>query len=263
MQEIENQKQEYSDVEKELLVLKCSLSLLFDMLCPDNVLFFKKDARPQTSQSFDLFLILLLDFLSETGIYPQESLFDRLLIISKASKNFIPNKRLGNYLNDFKKWLNKKVNVDMYCSEMSREINFIVSRFDIIKFSGNSSKHNLTRLLRTINNLYTKNNSKLTKKDIFMSLDTIKNDFKINKSLYYFSTIVEFLLNISNSIYYMLRTTTYDNCYKKRDDGSYYYEKPNFIKTEEEFYIFWDLMNIIRTYQVRTLEIDSICKKRY
>ena len=248
-------------LEADLLIIISFLKMLNLLLCKWLLKFDKQWVRPQNDYSYELFFIYLIDFLSKISM-TQKNLPNSLLYFCDRSKIPFNNDALKKELKNFNEWLNKVHRKNVYLAEIKKEFVLNISVMDMIYFTGNINKHHPLRLQGVINRLL-KENKNLTEKNILLSFDSLSEWIKKDFLGQNFPIIVDFLVKIHNLIYSSL-DIEFQKVFHREDDFKYHYEKPNYILTDQEFYWFYELMNIVRGYRGYTpigFKLDDNIKK--
>ncbi len=209
------------------------------------------------------FYIMVVDFLSK----PRESKKEICLKDFRLnSENYLyelnyicenPKFNINNsivYLkkpvNDMISWLEHEVTIEnLWLPLIEQEINLRIKRKDLIKISGNMSKHNFSRLdkvVKDLKDIFKENGVSLSCDDIITSLDSIYERCHDDILNYYASVIAELLNNIRWGIHEYLKPT-FERCYKRIRGLQYKYEIPPEIESEFAKSCFWELMNAIKS----------------
>ena len=105
-----------------------------------------------------LFFILLVDFLSETdsrGPIKSTTFLTGLSEICNQPQFSVNNSasELQTTVQNFRSWLNYKIDTEIWMPGTEETINIPISRIDAIKMSGNITKHNYLRAIRVVKQL--------------------------------------------------------------------------------------------------------------
>lgn len=153
-------------------------------------------------------------------------------------------------VNDMISWLEHEVTIEnLWLPLIGQEINLRIKGKDLIKISGNMSKHNFSRLdivVKDLKGIFEENGVSLSCDDIIISLNIIYEWFHDNVLNYYASVIAEMLNNIRWGIHEYLKPT-FERCYKRIGNLQYEYEIPPEIESEFAKSCFWELMNAIKS----------------
>lgn len=245
-------------LEEDLLITISAINMLKTLLCPWIIDISDKWVHPRNEHANDLFFIYLIDFLSEISI-THKDLPNSLLCVCEHNILPINNSNLKNEIFTFNEWLNVIQIKPIYLAEINKNISLNISVKDMIYFTGNKNKHHPLRLQGVIKRLSEKNTD-LTKQDILLSFDSFSEWITRTFLIDNFSIIVEFLVNIYN----LLCSSLYPEFlkyYRKDEDIKYHYERPNYINTQQEFYWFYELMNLIRGHKPIEFKLDESFKK--
>ncbi len=159
-----------SDGDLEVVLLHETHGLLADIIGPD--LYAVGGTPPEqsvlfhTHSSFNLFLILLVEFIAEgqqsTLIdekYQNLSLLRGLLMFCKKHKNEADENGLIGAVLNFDSWVKREVPIKFWCPEVDTEIKIILSNEQLISFGANTTKHHLFRLSTLFGKLESKCNN--------------------------------------------------------------------------------------------------------
>ncbi len=179
-------------------------------------------------------------------------------------------KPLSKSSSNLKSWLEKKINVEIYLSEIEKQVKIELSRYQYIKFCGNMSKHSLGRLGNVANDIrkiFKSNNIEIDIQEVFKSRENILDRFRADIFLYQSSTIVEMLLEIRWSIAeYLKPVLTRQIRYKPKDwmPNFYQFDIPQEIEDKLIRYLFWELMSDVKVRKnFFRIKVDEILKRRY
>jgi hypothetical protein len=258
-----------NEVEFEVAILKGSINLLdeilntqlFDILGSEecNILF-------KTSFCQKYFYLNLIDFISKVDDsfnLNNEfcSLLTGLIKISKSPKLGTENDidLLKKHLITYEKWLGHEPIVELWCSNIDRNVKLKLSRNDMLKICGNISKHGIVRLGRTalvIKHIFQNNNIPISFDEAILCLENFYERFHDDILNYHASYIVEMLLNILWAINEYLKQIYILQVYE--------YQIPKEIKSEVIKMMYWELMNDVRDNRKYTrINVTKYLKMRY
>jgi hypothetical protein len=251
------------DIDKEIILLKACSELISEMVNNANMTFSENDGytevRHTSEESHKLFLIFLVDFLSipdQGFVGSKKSYLSNLAEITlQENPKLNPNgkKDLNVSVVIFQNWLKQEIVIEkIWFPELEIETSLTISRFEIIKLTGNYCKHNFSRYRTMINLLkdkvvdagYPRPSDK-----VIMDLENVVNGFLMPIVRHQTTIISEFLNNIRWEIYYYLRPVLEKNLIDLgKVDGhrQYKYIIPNEIKSDLAKSLYWDLMNSTR-----------------
>jgi hypothetical protein len=159
-----------SEGDLEVVLLHEAHGLLADIIGPD--LYTVGGTPPEqsvlfhTHSSFNLFLILLLEFIAEgqqsTLIdekYQNLSLLKGLVWFCAKHENEANENDLVGAILGFESWVKKEVPIKFWCPEVDTEIEFVLSNEQLISFGANTTKHHLFRLSALLGKLESKCNN--------------------------------------------------------------------------------------------------------
>lgn len=266
----------FTDTEQEVIILKAVIELinsmvnfeLMDLLGNDpdsNILF-----KAPTHQRF--FNIILVDFLSCTDKKSPIGQTSYLGGLREIVKNpfFDDNKSVHNLkvaIQEFKDWLEQKVEVNVRLPSIDKETKLKISRCDFLKMTGNISKHHflkLTVVARKLKQLLSKNDITVDIDEAQLALADFYERFQgiLN---YHSSTIAEFLNNIKWGIYEYLQPEFKKSIvWEGGDPPKYHYTYPKEIQSEFAKACYWELMNEVSSKPyVRKFKVTKWLKLRY
>jgi len=218
-----------------------------------------------------LFYILLVDFLSATdskGPLPKTIFLQGLEDICNKP-NFSKNNSEDNLVakvKEFRSWLQEIKEIDIWMPSIDHQVTLKITRVDMIKMSGDISKHNYLRAIgvaNTLQGILEKSGVKVNESEALLALSDFSARFNEDVLIYLSSHICEFLNDIRLGIYEYLLPEFYRS-YVVSDDDSfpiYRYTIPDAIQTEYAKTCYWDLMNHIRSKPYLPRFIVSECFK--
>ncbi len=208
----------------------------------------------ETSVHKDMFLIRLLDFVHETGDKALNGVNASCLGVLKNAASepaFDRNgssAKLAKAVAELEDWLNRKPTVDLWLPTLNLQATLTVSNLDLIRISGNHSKHNLARLTavsRLVARILKDHHYEVVEEMLPLALDDFRDHLAGNYFVYYSTWLAELLNNVRWGIQTYLRPT-YDAVHRQEPDGMYRYEYPAEIVNEIARHWFWRLMNNVR-----------------
>lgn len=258
---VQMQYAERMNKEQEAIGLCVATEAIDDIV--NHLLFDMRDVRHapgeaellfETSVHKDMFLVRLLDFVHEAG--------DRALNGAKASclgvlKNAASepafdlngsSAELAKAVAELEGWLNRKPTVRLWLPTLNLQATLTVSNLELIKISGNHSKHNLARLTavsRLVARILKGHQYEVDEEMLPLALDDFRDHLGDNYFIYYSTWLAELLNNVRWGIQTYLRPT-YDAVYRTEPDGMYRYEYPTEIVNKIPRMWFWRLMNNVR-----------------
>jgi len=202
-----------SEGDLEIVLLHETHGLLADIINPD--LYFVGGTSPDqsvlfhTHSSFDLFLILLIEFIAEgqksayiDKKYRNLSLLTGLLWLCDKHKNEGEESGLNIAILKFNSWIKREAAIKFWCPEVDTEIEFMLSNEQLISFGANTTKHHFLRL----STLFGKLESKCNKAGYVFSPQQLSAvlpsmiDEVNNRLQYHSSYIIELLGNVFISL---------------------------------------------------------------
>jgi len=266
-----------NNIEQEVIILKAVKELIdsmvnFELMSlegndPDSNISFKS----MTHQMF--FNIILVDFLSCTdkkGPIKQTSYLGGLRVISDS-----PSFDQGDSIIDlkiatqeFKDWLEKEVEVDIWLPSIDKETKLSVTRFNFLKMTGDISKHNYLRAVdvaEELKNILAKSGVDVGIEEALLALSEFYERFHTDILGYHSSTIAEFLNNIRWGIYYYLQPKFKKSIvWESREPPKYRYTYPKDLNSEFAKACYWELMNEVRSEPyMRKFKVTKWLKLRY
>jgi len=248
-----------NNIEQEVIILKAVKELIdsmvnFELMSlagndPDSNINFKS----MTHQMF--FNIILVDFLSCTdkrGPIKQTSYLGSLRFISdNPSFNESDSiNHLKNATQEFKDWIEQEVEVDIWLPSIAKDTKLTVTRFNLLKMTGNISKHNYLRsvgVAEELKNLLAKSGVDIGIEEALLALSEFYERFHTDILGYHSSTIAEFLNNIRWGIYYYLRPEFKKSIvWESKEPPKYRYTYPKDLNSEFAKACYWELMNEVR-----------------
>lgn len=258
-----------SSIEEEIIILKNVLDIINNAVNYSMMDFYGNppcEIRLKTKEHYKLFLILIVDFLSQTS----DILHKKQDYISYL-EDICSNPRLSNdvgLLNDsvtkFKTWLSERIaikNINITPSE--KYIKIFPTRKELMIICGNISKHNIANLSHKIELLKKciDPSYNISNQDITISLFELYDRFCIDYIDIQTTVWAELLNNIRIGILRYLRpvfskSIVYDN------EEKYYYEYPADIALPLAREFFWNLMNDVRrNFYIKDFKSSEIIRK--
>jgi len=253
-----------NEIEKEVILLKAVQEIIDEII--NFGMFFLHGKGKDYNIEFKstvhqkYFYIMVVDFLSRLEPKKIDCLKDLkfnnylegLIFVCENPQFNINNsiEYLKKPVNDMISWLEYEVIIEkLWLPLIEQEINLRIKRKDLIKISGNMSKHNFSRLdivVKDLKGIFEENGVSLSCDDIITSLNSIYEWFHDDILNYYASVIAELLNNIRWGIHEYLKPT-FEKCYKRTGNLQYEYKIPPEIKSELAKSCFWELMNVIKS----------------
>jgi hypothetical protein len=204
----------------------------------------------------DLFLVRLLDFVTEKGSKDLTDVDGSCLSVLKAAcltKCFDINGSVGELsssVDALESWLNCKKAITIWLPTLDINTEITITRQEFLHISGNHSKHNLSRLTavsKKVASILKDCGHDVPIEFIPLALDDFKTHLAENYFVYYSTWLSELLNNIRWGLQEYLNPT-FTQSYKAglEDPVFYSYEYPFNIQGEIPRQWFWRLMNNIR-----------------
>lgn len=260
-----NDKATLSDIaQKEVIGLCICIEALNDMVNRAMVDIVQIASHPEEMQAMfkttahkDLFLIRALDFAHEGG---SESLTGTkgscLDVIKKAclTKTFDINGSCGELINahyELHEWLNASQEIDMWLGSLDVQAKLSITRQQLIYFSGNQSKHNVSRLTSVSKKFADALNAaghNISSKEMLLALDDVREHLSENYFSYYATWLVQLFANLRHAIHvYLLPEYRLRHRMVSYDTGQYEFLLPEFALEGNDKTWFWRLMNHVRS----------------
>ncbi|WP_298725737.1 hypothetical protein [uncultured Ferrovibrio sp.] len=275
----------YTDLEREVIVLKAVTDLIDDMVnyeifgtlprTDDMNLVFK------TSTHQRLFNVLLNDMLSrprqdDFGLpaFPAdasgsaETFLYYLRLISRRPMLNTVGTALAKPVEAFAAWLDAECHVeDVSLKSIDLNVAIRVPRMSFIKICGDIAKHSLPRMsftARRIQKLLADNGHQIGIEEAYLAMPDFYEWFHTGIFNYHSSAIGEFLNNIRWGIYDYL-SPEFSRSYRKTDAPlGYRFDYPDGCTSELARSMYWDLMNWARsTPYMPRFEVTKYLKMRY
>ncbi|MBD5779926.1 hypothetical protein IEN85_10540 [Pelagicoccus sp. NFK12] len=204
----------------------------------------------------DLFLIRTLDITKEKvsknllGI--EGSCIDALHSIcqqpSFSKYDSINNLRLS--VERIKDWLNKSKTVKLWLPSLNIDASIEVTRLELLTISGNTSKHNISRLTGVcsqIHKILDRNGYKSDFESMPFALEDFEEHLNGNYFIYYGTQLSELLNNLRWGIQdYLLPLFRENHKISHQESGDYHFTYPNEINDKLAKEWFWRLLNLVR-----------------
>lgn len=203
-----------------------------------------------------LFLIRFLDFAKECGDRKLTgvsgsciSVLEQATLKQSYNDNGSINE-LEAAISNINEWLEFESPLKLWLPTLDIEAKINVSRHDILKVSGNHSKHNLSRLTavsKTIHKLLLRHGYDVDIQHIPLALEDFQEHLEQNYFIYYGTWMAQLLNDLLWGIQRYLEPEYRSSYTPKGDMGSYRFIYPKKInnKISEEWY--WRLMNNVRS----------------
>lgn len=256
--------------EKEIVALKIALDMINEMVNYE-MLNFKGNPPDEigikTSSHQKLFLILLVDFLSNTtSILEERNIISHLINICANPILGGDANVLNNAVQQFNEWINKKIVFNEVYIADYHNIRLKISRLDLLLICGNIMKHNIANLTYKIDKLRTilnKQNIVTSNDYIITVLYELRDKFISDNLDIQIPILAELLNNIRIGILQYLtplynQTIKYNEANKEKYSYTYL-ENINSVIGKE---FFWNLMNDVRhNFYARGLKNSEIIWK--
>lgn len=203
-----------------------------------------------------LFIIRFLDFAKEAGDSSltgvSGSCVDILKKVCADSELGTDDsvRELERAVNNLKDWLEQKSPLKIWLPTLGLNAEIEVSRTELIKISGNSSKHNVSRLTgvsKGIHRTLSEHGYDVPVELIPLALEDFQEHLESNYFTYYATWMAELLNEVRWGIQRYLEPL-YAVSYQPQQDGfSYRFEFPEGFNDELAKQWFWRLMNHIRS----------------
>lgn len=259
----------YTNLELELISLKVAIDSIDSMVNRQMLDFYGSETRFKDDPQQKLFYILLTDFLSKKtdgSLMPDKlSCLERLgAIIEHPSLATDSIQSLAEAHKVFTEWLQKEIEANVWASSLNVQLSLRLSRYDVIYFAANMSKHHFGHLTDVTTKLYKQlEDQQRPRHDIIPALENIYNELHDNILNYHGSTISEMLNNLRWGIHDYLASEL-NRSYRKIDDVFYEFDMPDGVKTDFARSCYWDLMNSVRSRPyVNRFTVNEVLKLRY
>lgn len=249
-----------SEMEKEVIYLTAVIELLRSMVNnklmtvvgEDN----HKNVQFKTTTHQQLFFISLVDFLSQTDAkapVPSTPYLGALRAISNTPSFDVNDSVAGlkAAVDSFTEWLQQEIAVETWLSSIDLQANIRITRYLLLKITGNLSKHNtlrsvgvaeeLQRLLKKVGQPVELYQAMLIQEDIY-------EKFHDDVCAYHASTIAEFLNGLFWGIQNYLKPE-FARSYTTEGNESprYKFLYPEGFKHPYAKTCYWNLMNQVRS----------------
>ena len=168
------------------------------------------------SSSFDLFCIHVFELLANKEIITQEgketlSVFSGAKWLALRYRSDLDVNGLIKAAEELEEWLQVKPKFSFWCGDISKQIEFDLSRRKILHFSQILTKHNLLRVDDIIRQLFTicnKAGNDIAEEEVIYLLEPFIEELKDNRVAYHSSYLIEMLYvyfaevnNVANQLY--------------------------------------------------------------
>lgn len=276
----------YTDLEREVIVLKAVTDLIDDMV--NYEMFVKFTCTSDMNLKFNtmthqrLFNVLLVDMLSRPKqdhfgfpAFPADasgSAETFLYYLRLISQNPLLN-TIGTTLTDpvevFATWLDAECHVEkVWLGSINIETTIRVPRISFIKICGDIAKHSFPRMsvnARRIQKLLADNGHQIDIEQAYLAMPDFYQWFHTDIFAYHSSAIGEFLNNIRWGIHDYL-TPEFSRSHRKSDATSfgYMFDYPDGCTSDLARQMYWELMNWVRsTPYMPRFEVTKYLKMRY
>lgn len=203
-----------------------------------------------------LFIIRILDFAKEAGDSKLTGvsgscvdILEKVCVESELGTDDSV-RELKSAVNNLKHWLDQKSPIKLWLPTLNLDAEIEVSRIEFLKISGNSSKHNISRLTgvsKGIRTILSEHGYDVPIELIPLALEDFQEHLEQNYFTYYATWMAELLNEIRWGIQRYLEPF-YAVSYKHQEDGfSYRFEFPEGFNHEVPKQWFWRLMNHTRS----------------
>ena len=202
-----------------------------------------------------LFFILLVDLLSQTdkeAPIEKTSFLGGLTNIGKKPAFSVNNSEseLVLSVDALKRWVNTKIEVDIWMPSINKQPKLSISRFDVIKMCGNLSKHNHLRAMGIaiqFQKIMQLSNIEINIEEALKAFPDFYEKFHNDILIYLSGHICELLNNIRLAIHFYLQPEfKRSHYYTDAEQFLYAYKIPDLIKSEYAKVCYWELMNSMR-----------------
>lgn len=265
--------EEFNLIEKEIILL-CSVANMIDSIV--NCLTLKLiptknniyEVRFKGIIEKEFFNIILVDLLSEAAslISSRGNNYIDLLENIVKNPNFNVNNsiyKLNTSITRFQNWLNTYATIEnMWFQTIEVKCNFKIKRKDLILISGNTKKHNTTRLsgiAKNIKRVFLENEIKIDDVQSIYAINDFDNWIHGDGDIfsYYSSILTKFLNDIRWGIYYYLEPEFFRSyAQNENNPRCYKYRYPLEINHDLAKSYYWDMMNEIRSGGCIFVEFD-------
>jgi len=160
-----------------------------------------QNIRFQSQSCFDLFCIHIFELLAECPIrLPSVALHMSLF---SGSRWLVERHKhawdASEFIEAYEKldvWLKEKPQFSFWCGDISKQIEFALSRRGILRFAQLLTKHNLFRLTGVLSELLeicNKAGNNIKEEEVLYLLDPFTEELKTNRLIYHSSYLVEML----------------------------------------------------------------------
>jgi len=216
----------------------------------ESTVYFKDDVHQS------LFIIRFLDFAKENGDKNLTGVNGSCLGVLRdvcESRNFNEEDSvfsLVSAVEELSTWLHSENQVNLWLPNLDVSATLNIPRIELLKISGNSSKHNISRLTgvsRGIHKILGEHGYEVPIDLIPLALENFQEHLDGNYFIYYGTWMTELLNNLWWGIYEYLLPTFRTSYRKDSDSIKYEFIYPSSIKDEVAKTWFWRLMNHARS----------------
>lgn len=203
-----------------------------------------------------LFLIRFLDFAKECGSSKLTGVSGSCInVLEQAvcTKGYDHNgsiNELKSAIHNMNEWLEFESSLKLWLPTLEVEAEVNVSRHDILKISGNHSKHNLSRLTavsETIHKLLSKHGYDVDIQHVPLALEDFQEHLEENYFIYYGSWMAQLLNDLLWGIQCYLKPEYTSSYTQKGESGSYKFIFPDKVNNKISEAWYWRLMNNVRS----------------
>jgi hypothetical protein len=267
-----------NQTEKEVVFLKAIYDLINSMVNHEMLTVFigerYSSIRFKSTTHFQLFTILLTDFLSQTdkdASGDEKYYVDALKFISEYPSFNVNNSvaSLREATSQLWAWLDDKEPIKVWLPTISTETTLKVARIMLIKMCGNIAKHNFLRLIRVatqFKKILHQSGVSVTLHEALLTLDDFYQNWGLDILRYFGSPLAEFLNNVRWGIYDYLQPEFRRSFTRIEGDphGRYEYKYPSSLTADFATECYWNLMNDLRSKPFfARFEVPEIAKSSY
>ncbi|MBZ0168381.1 hypothetical protein MELA_01621 [Candidatus Methylomirabilis lanthanidiphila] len=162
---------------------------------PDQNIYFHSDS------CFDLFCIHVFELLAGSAVELsgrpcQLSLFTGARWLVERHKDAWESSKFIDAYESLDSWLKEKPRFSFWCGDISKQIEFSLSRRKILRFAQLLSKHNLFRLTGVLDELHricNKTGHDIKESEVLPLLEPFREELKTNRVIYHSSYLIEML----------------------------------------------------------------------
>ena len=235
-----------SPIEREVIGLSICCDALSDLVNHAMLLFTKVESRPgemevrfRTESHRNLFLIRLLDFLSEKGsadLLGEKTSCLGVLEQAASQRHLSPGNvgdDLAQAVEAMHDWLEASITIKPWLSTISLTVSLSVTRHQLLRISGNQAKHNPSRLSavsKEVQTLLGQAGHSVEIEMIPFVLDNLRDHLSDNFFIYCATWIAELLNDVQWGLQHYL-SPVYEQSYRSDPyiEGFFHFDPPTAI----------------------------------